>query len=245
MSQSEFFVGYLPAPRATRRAAMVFAVLLCVAFAGLAAVVGRTPFDIGSSQYGEDIAATGVFVARPYPLIVAAADAAHPHGRTLLLGGEGKHGAQDFGRSLDGRLARLEGVLVARGDIDMALVGGADQLRPVDGAAVAPQAAPLGRWRIAGEICDGKCAAGGMRPGTGLAHKACANLCISTGLPPVFVASKPIEGRSSLLLASRDGGPAPELIADMTAVPVTLEGDVVRLGDLLVFRVDWDRARRE
>lgn len=244
MSASDFFVGYLPAPRSVRRAAVVVAAALCGVFAALAIVVGRTPTDIGPSDYGEDIASTGVFLARPYPLLVAPPDAAHPQGRTFLLGGEGKRGAQDFGRDLDGRTARLEGILVKRGEIDMALVSAADQLKRVDVAAVAPKREPLGRWRVSGEICDGKCVAGGMRPGVGIAHKACANLCISGGLPPVLATPRPIAGRSYLLLAGRDGGPAPASMADLTAAPVTLEGDVTRVGDLLVFAVDWDKAQK-
>lgn len=244
MSDRDFFVGYLPASYRLRRLALAATVLLCGAFAALALVVGRTPAAIGPSDYGEDIVATGVFVARPYPLLVTAPDAAHPKGRTLLLGGEGKRGAQDFGRDLDSRTARLEGIIVKRGEIDMALVGGADQLKPVDSAHAAPRGERLGRWRVTGEICDGKCVAGGMRPGAGIAHKACANLCISGGLPPVLVTAAPIEGRSYLLLAGKDGGPAPDTVADLTAIPLTLEGDLVRLGDMLILSADWSTARK-
>lgn len=244
MSDRDFFVGYLPAPPRLRRMAFAAAVLLCGAFTGLALMVGRTPADIGPSDYGEDIVATGVFVARPYPLLVTAPDVAHPKGRTLLLGGEGKRGAQDFGRDLDRRTARLEGVMVKRGEIDMALVGGADQLKPVNETLAAPLSERLGRWRVTGEICDGKCVAGGMRPGAGLAHKACANLCISSGLPPILVTATPIEGRSYILLAGKGGGPAPDEIVDLTAIPVTLEGDLVRLGDMLILAADWSAVRK-
>ncbi len=244
MSRSDFFVGYLPASRALRRTAVIGALTLCGAFAALAIALGRTPADIGPSDYGDDIAATGVFVAQPYPLLVTPPDAAHPRGRTLLLGGEGKRGAQDFGRDLEGRVARLAGILVRRGEIEMALVSAADQLQRVDTPTSGVQTTSLGRWRITGEICDGKCVAGGMRPGAGLAHKACANLCTSGGLPPVLVTARPIEGRNYLLLAARDGGAAPDAVADLTAIPVTLEGEVMRLGDMLILRADWATARK-
>ena len=82
-----------------------------------------------------------------------------------------------------------------------------------------------------------------MRPGVGLAHRACANLCISTGLPPVLVTSAPVEGSAYLLLANADGGAAPAAIADLVALPVTLEGELERRGDLLIFRVDWSKAK--
>lgn len=244
MSRCEFFVGYLPAPASIRRFSLATACVLCLVFALLAAILGRARLDIGASDFGEEISAEGVFVAQPYPMLIARPDAAHPDGRTFLLGGEGKRGAQEFGEGLDGRNARLQGILVKRGDIDMALVSAGDQLRPLNGAASTPTTIPLGRWRIAGEICDGKCAAGGMRPGAGLAHKACANLCVSGGLPPILVSAAPAAGRSFFLLGSEDGGAVPQAVYDLMAAPVLLEGELYRRGDLLVYLVDWKRAKR-
>ena len=243
-SQRSFFVGYLPPPPDVRRRALGFSFIVCAGFALLAFLLGATPFDVGASQYGEDLEIAGLLQARPYPIVVAPPDRSHPQGRAIMLGGEGKHGAQDIGAGLDGRAVLAKGTLVKRGDLDMLLVGGDDALTATPASAEPAVATPLGRWRMSGEICDGKCASGAMRPGTGLAHKACANLCISGGLPPVFVSTAPVEGRNFLLLADRDGGPAPVAIADMVGAPVTLEGEVERRGDLLIFRVDWSRATR-
>ena len=96
---------------------------------------------------------------------------------------------------------------------------------------------PLGRWRLTGEICDGKCYAGAMRPGTGLAHKACANLCLIGGVPPVLVTTAPVEGERFLLIAGADGGPVTPALLDHVATLVQVEGDVERRGSLLVLRV--------
>ena len=244
MSRHEFFVGYLPASVSVRRLGLVTACVFCLASVLVAPVLGRTGPEIGPSDFGEEISAEGVFVAQPYPMLIARPDAAHPNGRTFLLAGEGKRGAQEFGPGLDGRNARLQGILVKRGDIDMALVSAGEQLRRLNEAAPAPIAVSLGRWRIAGEICDGKCAAGGMRPGVGLAHKACANLCVSGGLPPVLVSAAPVAGRSHFLLGSADGGPVPTTVYDLMATPVLLEGELYRRGDLLVYLVDWKGAKR-
>ena len=101
-----------------------------------------------------------------------------------------------------------------------------------------PEDTPLGRWRIAGEICDGKCLAGAMRPGRGLAHKACANLCLVGDIPPVFATTGPVDGERYMLLAGPDGGPMPAEMYDFTAVLIDAEGEVYRRGDLLIFRVD-------
>ena len=241
--QNSFFVGYLPAPPDVRRHAILAGLVLLAGFVLAALTLGRSPLDIGASSYGDELAITGVYSASPYPIVVSAPDTAHPRGRTIMLGGEGKVGAQNFGAAFDGRTVTVKGVLVKRGALDMLLVGGADQFAAASAAQQQPAATPLGRWRISGEICDGKCASGGMRPGVGLAHRACANLCISTGLPPVLVTSAPVEGSAYLLLANADGGAAPAAIADLVALPVTLEGELERRGDLLIFRVDWSKAK--
>ena len=82
-------------------------------------------------------------------------------------------------------------------------------------------------------------------PGDGLAHKACANLCISSGAPPIFVTAEEgaVAGETFLLMADEDGGPLPDNFGDYVAVLVELEGEVERLDDLLVFKVDIDAAR--
>ena len=77
-----------------------------------------------------------------------------------------------------------------------------------------------------------------MRPGTGLAHRACANLCLVGGVPPVFVSSAPVEGEEFLLIGGPDGGPLPEALLDVTALYISVEGRVERRGDLLVFLID-------
>lgn len=41
---------------------------------------------------------------------------------------------------------------------------------------------------LTGELLDGKCYLGAMKPGDGAAHRACAMLCIRGGLPALFIA---------------------------------------------------------
>ena len=118
------------------------------------------------------------------------------------------------------------------------LRGGKQGLAAADGAAPEVMTEQLGRWKLAGEICDGKCLAGAMRPGRGLAHKACANLCLIGGVPPVFVSSQPVEGAEFLLITGPDGGELPRSAYDYVAQYVSLEGDIERRGDLLVLRLD-------
>jgi hypothetical protein len=82
-----------------------------------------------------------------------------------------------------------------------------------------------------------------MRPGTGLAHKACANLCVIGGVPPVLVTTSPVAGTTFFLLGDADGNALDEWILDKVAVLVEAEGRVERRGDLHVFKLDTSTVK--
>ncbi|MGP1396264.1 MAG: hypothetical protein ACTS3R_12200 [Inquilinaceae bacterium] len=244
-----FFVGYL---NAVPRALVLFSILAAAAFAGgmvgLAFAIsagvddpgdGRFAFDLGYQTY------TGILEVDPYPLLHVPPDADHPQGRTIMLSGEGKNGIQGRTAGLDGTLVDAGGILLKRGALDMLQVGGEVGLR-VSAAATGfqpPPAISLGRWRLTGEVCDGKCYTGAMRPGSGLAHKACANLCLLGGVPPVFVSAGPVEGTPYFLMADPAGKSLPDGLYDKVALLIEVEGEVERRGSLLVFKVDLSGAR--
>ena len=52
-----------------------------------------------------------------------------------------------------------------------------------------------------------------------------------------------VAGETFLLMADEDGGPLPDRFRDYVAILVQLEGEVERLDDLLVFKVDIDETR--
>ncbi|WP_244618872.1 hypothetical protein [Rhizobium sp. 18065] len=221
--------------------------LLGLAFASLAfSLSAQNP---GSGGYVDELQGgrlAGVLEMLPYPILrVPARDGRGP--RAIMLSGQGKAGVAKDADPLNGQWAEVSGIFVKRGDLDMLLVGGnpglASATSPVE--AIQP-AAPvsLGRWRLTGEICDGKCYAGAMRPGTGLAHKACANLCITGGVPPVFVTTSPVEGHNFLLMAGSDGGPLPRALLNRTGLLIELDGEVEQRDDILIFRVKMP-AKRE
>lgn len=243
-----FFIGWARPPRALQGVivAMCLGILGLFGAIGYLLAAGQSDPGPGGFQGRRDI--TGMLVARPYPMVhvIRSKDDRVPAGRTLLLSGAGKRGVQARSAPLDGRLVDASGVALRRGDLDMLqLRGGRSGLRPSAAEPVPlPEPESLGRWRLAGEICDGKCYAGAMRPGIGLAHKACANLCLSGGVPPVLVLQQPLQGERFLLLADRDGGPVTGAVRDHTAVPVTIEGDVSRVGSILLFSIDPASIRR-
>lgn len=249
-TKEDFFVAFFPIPRRLKGFLALVAVALAGVFAALAYAAGASQDDPGDGNFRFDFGrqtVTGVLELNPYPLVrVVVGSERVPAGHTLMMSGGGKRGIMGRAAPLEGQMVTVSGTILKRGELDMLQVrGGAPGLGPAtDGpplAAVtmlAPE--PLGRWRLAGEICDGKCLAGAMRPGRGLAHKACANLCVIGGVPPVFVSTQPVEGSEFMLMAGPDGGPLPAEALNHMAAFVRLEGDLERRGNLLILSIDPD-----
>jgi hypothetical protein len=247
-----FFVAYLKMPRAYARFALASALGFLTLLGGLSlAISARVPdpgggFFDGKSGYQTLV---GVLEEEPYPVLRVLPDEEHPEGRALMLSGTRKEGVMAEAAALRGEIVDVGGFYLRRGTMDMINVGGkvgvrASEAELSDGqrSYTPAPAESLGRWRLVGEICDGKCLGGAMRPGTGLSHKACANLCVTGGVPPVFVSTGAVAGSKFFLLGDADGGPLPDGFRDFTALRIEVEGEVERRDDLLVFKVDLDSA---
>ena len=237
MNHDSFFVGWRG--RSVSGFLIGVCILAFVLFGGLALAIGSAVNDPGGGDFAGDKDLTGVVVAEPYPLLVLDPDATHPNGHAVLMSGGGKHGVEALAAALSGKRARATGAGFKRGSIDMLLV---DTIAGAEGPTSAPAMDPLGTWRLTGEICDGKCVSGVMRPGDGLAHKACANVCISGGVPPVLVTTAPVEGAGFLLMGDRNGHALPDSFRDHTGLPQRMDGSVRRIADVLIFQTDVDAA---
>jgi hypothetical protein len=209
-------------------------VTLVVGFGALAFALGVSVDDPGGAVFSGDKDITGTLIADPYPMIVTDGDQ-----HTIMLSGGGKRGVQQEARALDGKHVRATGSGVKRGDRDLLLVG---ELRAALGDAVAPVRQSLGSWRLTGEICDGKCSLGVMRPGTTPVHKACANVCLIGGVPPVFISTTPLFGTRYLLIGDPDNHALPDALRDYVAITTRMDGTLERIGDAMVFRTDVTRA---
>jgi len=235
--RDDFFVGWsgrLPRRDAHFLHACIGAAVAVFLLLGLA--LARATDDPGNGAIDWDAGEKtfhGVLTARPYPLLHLA------DGHTLMMAGPTQVGPE-FDPALDGKIVEATGVVAKRGTLDMLDTNA--PLKRGEGQGIVPPPVPLGRWRITGEICDGKCYSGSMRPGNGIAHRACANFCTLGGVPPVFVSTAPVEDSSFMLLADAAGGPLPDRLYDLVALRVQLEGELERRGDLLVFKVDLARA---
>ncbi|MEM8802048.1 MAG: hypothetical protein AAGF55_05905 [Pseudomonadota bacterium] len=245
MSQKDtpFFVGYLPLPKELRGFTLLASLTLMLLFFGAGILIGATqdaPEEAGFRfDFGRQTV-QGVVELTPYPIVrVTEGNERIPAGKTLMMTAGGKSGVDMRAMGLEGNIAEVSGIMLERGTIDMMqLRGGRNGISMVEGEAPQQTTEPLGRWKLAGEICDGKCLYGAMRPGRGLAHKACANLCIAGDVPPVFVSTQPVEGQEFMLITGPDATRLPKEAYDFVGQYVTLEGDLERRGDLLILRLD-------
>ncbi len=249
-SPRPFFVGYgSKVPKGIAQLIFPVFALFIAAFVTLSLLLSSSSGDPGDGRFRGDLGRqnlVGILEFRPYPVLRLPPTADQP-AKTLMMSGRGKRGAFKNAKGLDGEAVFAWGIFMKRGDITMLQVAGrqgiemAEQEIPPD--FVPSQPVKLGKWRLAGEICDGKCYAGAMRPGTGLAHKACANLCLADGIPAVFVSSGKVEGSNYFLLADKDGKPLGQEMNDLVALYVEAEGEVERLDDLNIFKMDLSTVR--
>ncbi len=244
-SPKPFFVGYLPIPPGLRVFLAALSAGLIGAFAALAFGIGLAQDEPGNSAFKEDWGEqtlTGILRIKPYPVLhVTKGTKNLPPGRAVLLTGDAKEGIQDRVEDLDGKYVTIKGYAMKRGDLDAVQVeSDEEKIKATTGGATTgrPQSKSLGRWRLKGEICDGKCLAGAMKPGRGISHRACANLCLIGGAPPVFVSTAPVNGAEFFLLADKSGGPLPKDHLKYVAVLIAVDGEIERRGALSVFKVD-------
>ncbi len=248
----EMFVGWAPAPAVDRRFLLGALPLGLLAAGGASWKLAGKLNDPGAGAWltGATHDVTGALVTHPYPMI-RVTDPQAPFGmRTVLLVAVGKCTSSLTFGDMEAKPVTASGVLIQRKERRMLEVPpfAEEWLTPASAgmpvAAVKPPIQSLGGATLAGQIMDSKCFFGVMRPGRGKTHKACASLCIRGGIPPSFWARTKDGRESVLLLTDAAGGPMPMDILPFVADPVEAKGEIVRVGDLLQFRVDPAAIRR-
>ena len=236
----------------SRRVTCAFSIPVVAVLFAVAAVSGaflafgqRSP---GTGTWDDDTPRPfeGVAYASPYAMIRVPGEKADDPPRTILLVEEGKFGAADRVRPFDGRPVRVRGTLLHREErwmlelaADETGIQAISTMSPEDEAALAPPRSPQehGRVTLRGEIIDSKCYLGAMKPGGGKTHKACAALCLSGGVPPMFVTRDAAGLESYYLLTNPDGGPLGKEAIHYVGDPVELTGALEQQGDLRVLKV--------
>lgn len=245
-ARDAFFVGYLRTPKALRRFLGLVALVLCAGSTGLAMGVflAQQPPPEAGYRGREDI--EGILLAEPYPMVY------QPDvGTIAVLTGHPKFGISPAAE-LYGQPVQLNGANLRRGDAHLfqTRIGG-NGLRAADTTTASdpqtwtvPAVEHLGAFRLQGEIVDSKCFLGAMKPGDGKTHKGCGVFCLLGGIPPYFITYHADGSFTAYLLANSEGQAVTEQILDYVADPVAISGEVQRLANLLIFRIDTDSIQR-
>ena len=261
--EAEFYIGYqAQTPPGLARFYRRGAAILLVATAGLGALLAglMRPLPPSFFDFGHARDFEGLVQEAPYPSLLVTDGIRSPGSPPdaaplprVLLGGEGKHGAQDLVRGLDGARVRLTGTLAWRpagtgasagasmgestetttgpqGFIEIQ-AGSVRTLAPAATAAANSRSGGSGRRiRLRGEIMDAKCYLGVMNPGESTVHRDCAALCIRGGLPALFVARDDRGVELGLLLADENGRAMAGLLPPLVGLPLSLDGTLLDAG---------------
>ncbi|MDA7961063.1 MAG: hypothetical protein MPK36_00645 [Gammaproteobacteria bacterium] len=257
-SDKPFFVGYLPMPAALARFYWPLALLLLVAaaFAGHFLAMQQQSAGEATWRPAAPEVLRGVLTLRPYPAL----HRFHPQnpGRieSVLLVGQGKHAANLPAR-FDGRAVAIRGAEILRGNWRMLEIpsvtenengheNSGENSGTISLAEIPDENAlraelgfeSLGGVVFRGEIADSKCFLGVMKPGAGAVHKACAELCLLGGIPPMLVVQNAQREKFGYLLLNTDGTSAAKSLAPLAAESVQVRGELLRQGDLLFVKMN-------
>jgi hypothetical protein len=240
---SDFFVGYRPAPRRLTPFLRAIALGAVTVASGLSALLSVAQRDPGPGRWDVDAVITveGTLREAPYPTVDA--------GGPLLLVGQGKRGAAERVKGLDGMTVRLRGSRLQRDGLRLLELGDDNAVEVLGGGRTdAPKPGPGSPVMMRGQVVDPKCFCGAMKPGDGKTHKACAALGLRGGIPPVLVTRDGGGKPKYYLLANASGD---GLAGDDLARLLRFAGDAVEVNGtvageaaLPTFRVDVSSLRR-
>ena len=231
----EFYVGYFPIPKGHRRFVIALVSMLTLWSLAMAIIITMTMRNPGSATWNTGTIQTwsGTLLEHPYPVLIPDDTNTPPH----LVVSMGKRGAHNRLAPYFGKHVTLIGYELYRDGRHLI------ELSPEPEAIVSDSQSPLlskllpntsQEVTLVGEIVDGKCYLGAMKPADGLGHRACAVLCIRGGLPPMFVTETPT-GQHIYHLLTIDGTTQyNEDIYQLVGQQVTLTGQITSMHGLQV-----------
>lgn len=249
----EFFIGYRARqPRATARyvAAVSFILILVAVGAGILLSASQNQPAEASFEFGVLRDYSGILRMDPYPrldlndgstaLLVApfkhGADtlvAEHVGARVTVRGSLIQRGPLRMVEIVPGSMAGAAPGAAERSAAEPPAAPGATEQSPADApprakagapaTATAP-ADPATPITVRGEILDGKCWLGVMKPGRGTVHRACARLCLRGGIPALidFVDERGL--RHTALFTTGENVPVPDGVLSAIARPIEVTG---------------------
>lgn len=234
--EDPFYVGYLKTPH-TYRSSVKLAIALIAIWGAMSAFLivlsqrspGFATWDISNEKTW-----TGLLLEEPYPMLVTPDE-------TLLVVNIGKRGAHEELKGLYGGSYTINGYELQREGRRMIELAPDFLATPIPASTMSsPELVVLAEEPIEyrGEIIDGKCFLGAMKPGDGFGHRSCAVLCLRGGLPPMFADDSANAGDRYPLLIVDGSTTLPESLIGKVACKVRLRATPARIADLPVLLVN-------
>jgi hypothetical protein len=233
---SEFYIGYLPkAPATTARFVkkIVAGLTVLAVIAAMVLVLSQMPFARSTFEFGHWRSFEGVIANNPYPMLLVPRPGSHEFSQYLLVA-PGKHGADSFVTTFEGKNVRLQGQLIYRDGQTMVEID-PKTIKMMESAPSGSETTDLGTATLTGEIVDSKCYLGVMNPGRGKVHRDCAARCLSGGIPPALLTST----GEIVLLVNHDGKAfARDTLREFVDEVVVVRGELVRRGDIKMVQAE-------
>lgn len=245
--ENDFFIGWSnDVPRMDRRFMLAGTLALLAGGAAIGASLGSNAAAVGKGGWnmGAKVTLQGLLTTTPYPALRTRD--LDGHVRTVFLATSGKM-TPHFDHGMTDTVVSIVGTLLRRGDNAMLAVSriGASSANVEPAAFAAPSPTDHGPIMLVGEILDAKCWFGAMRPGYGKTHKSCAALCARGGLPLAFCQLGDCgDGASAPLFLDPDGQAFGRRILPLVADPVSIQGRLIKVGDVMQIRAPFSDIRR-
>ena len=248
-AKDEFYSGYAPLPPSIKRFLFKFIPLLIVGVLvfAIALPTVHDQFNLGRFRGGT---LEGFLAADPVPHILVPRPGKTESGAIQFsrypLSGTNKAGPRKAILKHLGQWVELRGAVVHRDHFTMVAAARAEPIEaPIDTPVDPKKGNSLGEFSLTGEILDGKCYPGIMKPGQGKTHRACAIRCIAGGVPAVFRVHNAQNAVMYFLLADSQGKAVNDQILDMVADPIRITGTVMQYDDMYVLQADPDTYERQ
>lgn len=257
--KNEFYIGYIPkAPKGIARFVIAFVVVLFVIMGALSYFLSTSHDHItnGTYEYGELTEVTGVIRMEPVPHIRILADNEGKVGKNIMLIDFGKFGARTSVESMQEKIGddissyevKIRGTLIYQDGMTLmeltekenALL---DWNKPL-GFMTLEEVPPTYNIELIGEIVDPKCYFGSMKPAQNKPHLSCAALCISGGIPPVFVVQTKSNYARYFILKGVNGEDINQEVLDYVAQGVSIEGELSKVNEWKVLYIDPQKIKR-
>lgn len=247
-NEDEFFIGYKVIPEKLKRFYSPILVLLLAvtAFIGYSVASHQLPSGQGMWNSTEKVTLKGILSVDPYPILHRSIKDNTNGTQSIMLVMTGKHAANNVSAKFSGNHVEVTGSPISRGGWHMLEIEAQADIKLIDQPATGlPDekvlaVKVLGSVSLRGEIVDSKCFLGVMKPGSGPVHKACAEMCMLGGIPPMLVVRDKQNRKFGYLLTSSDRSSAALLLAGLAAEPVEIRGELQQQGDMLYIQLADD-----